>query len=133
MKKRFINVVKWFFIVLGVMFLLQTVLILGTILGIVSFSKMDFNKFEDKNSYGDFQPIINFVDNYYKENKSLPKTIENVKVKKNLKYTYEVDKKGECYSIKSKDEKNSKEYKNCMNSTENSSSNSVYYFESIEK
>ena len=42
MKERLLNVVKVFLIILGVLFLIQMLLIIGAIIGLVNFSNIDF-------------------------------------------------------------------------------------------
>ena len=37
MKERFLNVLKWFFIILGVLFLMQILLVAGAFIGLSSF------------------------------------------------------------------------------------------------
>ena len=72
MKERFLNVLKWFFIVLGVLFFVQILLVLGVIIGFMGVEKLNFEPdFNKSNLQGmqapkvkDFQPIINYAEKY---------------------------------------------------------------------
>ncbi len=136
MKERCLNVLKWFFIILGIIFFIQ---ILLAILLFISFSlqtKINFNKAGDfsssKNNLKQIQPIINYAEDYQAKNNKYPDKIEDsVKVNKKLDYKYENSKNGNCYTItvnSSKDNK-TKQYQHCKISSDNSSSSSESYVE----
>ena len=73
MKERFLNVIKWFFIVLGVLFLMQLLIVIGAFIGFSNFAKADINTFNNTNSkIKDIQPIINYVEDYRIKNGKYP-------------------------------------------------------------
>ena len=136
MKERFLNVLKWFFIILGIIFFIQ---ILLAVLFFICFSmqtKINFNKIGDfspsKNNFKQIQPVINYVEDYQAKNNKYPDKIENdFKINKKLDYKYESSKNGNCYTItvnSSKDNK-TKQYQHCKVSSDNSSSSSESYVE----
>jgi len=132
MKERLINVIKWFFIILGVLFFVQLLLVLGAIVGINNFAKADFNVVGNQNQkIKEIQPIINYAENYRKENGKYPEKVENIKVKKNLNYKYEISKDGNCYTISTKTEKNNttRQYQRCKVDSNNSASSTESYIE----
>ncbi len=131
MKERFLTVLKWFFIVLGIIFFIQLLLILGAFIGIITFANSTFKMPENINKMKDIKPIINYVQDYQKENGKYPETIENIKLKKDLTYKYEPSKDFNCYTVtlKSKKENLTKQYQQCMVKTDNSTSSSESYVE----
>ncbi len=132
MKERFLNVLKWFFIIMGVLFLMQMLLIAGAFIGLSSFAKTDINTIGSKSpKIKDIQPIINYVEEYQLKNGKYPEKVENVKVKKGLNYKYEISKNANCYTITTKKEKDNmqSQYQHCKVSSENSNSSSESYVE----
>lgn len=132
MKERFLNVVKWFLIILGILFLLQSLIIIGAILGLVSFanfgsSGFDFKK--PKNDIKEMAPIIKYVDKYFEENGQYPKNIDEVKLNKKYDFKYELSKDENCYSIEAKSKKSDeiKQYQECSTKSDDSSSYSQVY------
>ena len=131
MKERLLNVLKVFFIILGVLFLIQVLIGLGIIFGFVGFANTDFNYLKvDYKKLKQIQPIIKYVEDYKIQNGSYPDKIENIKVKKDLKYEYSTTKDKNCYTIKA-NLKNDivQEYQRCSIDTTNSSSKSESYVE----
>ncbi len=141
MKERFLKVLKIFLMVLGGIFLIQLLLLIGAIAGIIGFAKADFNfmdlDMDENKNLKPVMPIIEYVENYRKENGIYPKNIEKVKMKKNLNlyYNYETSDNDNCYTItiKSKNDKAIKKYQNCAVDSENSSSKSRSYVEYIDE
>ncbi len=131
MKERFLTVLKWFFIALGVIFFIQILLVLGAFLGILAFSNTTFKMPENVNTMKDIKPIINYVQDYQKDTGKYPKTVEGIKLKKDLVYKYEPSKDFNCYTItlKSKKDNLTKQYQQCMVKTNNSKSTSESYVE----
>ncbi len=132
MKERFLNVLKWFFIILGVLFLMQILLVAGAFIGLSSFAKADINTIGSKSpKIKDIQPIINYVEDYQMQNGRYPEKVEKVKVKKGLDYKYEISKNANCYTITTKKEKENltSQYQHCKVSSENSNSSSESYIE----
>jgi len=139
MKERVLKVVKCFLIILGVLFLLQTILIIGAILGLIGFANFsDIDNFEIKKPENDIKemaPVIKYVEKYYKENNTYPDNIEelisNKKLNKNYDYDYVLSKDKNCYSVEIKAKKSSKvkQYQECSTKSDNASSYSrVYMF-----
>ncbi len=132
MKERFLNVIKWFFIVLGVLFLMQLLIVIGAFIGFSNFAKADINTFNNTNSkIKDIQPIINYVEDYRIKNGKYPEKVENIKTKKKLNYKYEISKDANCYTITTKKEKENltSQYQHCQVTSENSNSSSESYVE----
>ena len=132
MKERFLNVLKWFFIILGVLFLMQILLVAGAFIGLSSFAKADINTIGSKSpKIKDIQPIINYVEDYQMQNGRYPEKVEKVKVKKGLDYKYEISSNADWYKIKTKKEKENltSQYQHCKVSSENSNSSSESYIE----
>ncbi|MBR3605683.1 MAG: hypothetical protein IKL52_06615 [Candidatus Gastranaerophilales bacterium] len=131
MKERLLNVLKVFFIILGVLFLLQILIGFGIILGLVGFANADFSYIKvDNKKIKQIQPIIKYVEDYKIQNGAYPEKIEGVKVKKGLEYKYSTTKDKNCYTIKA-DLKDGviQEYQRCSIDTPNSNSNSESYME----
>ena len=132
MKERFLTVLKWFFMILGVLFLIQLLLIIGAFIGLFGFAKADVSTMGAGNSkIKEIQPIINYVEEYQMQNGKYPEKIENVKVKKGLNYKYEITKNANCYTITTKKEKDNltTQYQHCKVSSKNSNSSSESYIE----
>ncbi len=131
MKERFLTVLKWFFIVLGVIFFIQILLVLGALLGILAFANTTFKMPENVNKMKDIKPIIKYVQDYQKETGKYPKTVDGIKLKKGLVYQYEPSKDFNCYTITLKSQKDNltKQYQQCMVKTDNSNSSSESYVE----
>lgn len=128
MKERLLNVLKWFLITLGILFLIQLLIVIGIIVGIRGFSSINFNSNQTKN-LKDIQPVINYVENYKQKHGEFPKTIEGVKVKG--EYKYELNKDGNCYTITKKSKKGdtTRQYQHCSVEQANSTTNSQSYIE----
>lgn len=131
MKSRLLNVLKVFFIILGVLFLLQVLIGLGIIFGFVGFANYDFNYIKvDNKKLKQIQPIIKYVEDYKIQNGKYPEKIENVKIKKDLKYEYSTTNDKNCYTIKATLKNDIvQEYQRCSIDTTNSSSKSESYAE----
>lgn len=135
MKKRLINVVKWFFITLGVLFFIQFILILGAILGLVSFANFDFKAHETKTNIKPFENVIKYLDKYSEENGKYPQNIDSIKTDKNYDFEYKTSNNDSCYvlSAKSKKTQMTKEYQKCSIKSDNSISTSQSYIEYSNK
>ena len=135
MKQRFINVLKWFFMILGALFLLQILLVLAITFGFTNFAHADLDFINTDKKIKPIQPIIKYVEDYHSQNGKYPEKIENIKLKNGLDYTYETTKDGNCYTItiKSKKDNLTKQYQYCSVGTKNSSSKSESYIEYSSK
>lgn len=138
MKQRFINVIKWFLMILGALFLLQLLIGFGVVLGVTSFANaplgdLDFINTDKKTKI--IQPIIKYVEDYHAQNGKYPQKIENIKLKKGIEYEYETTKDGNCYTITLKSKKDNliKQYQYCSLGDKNSSSKSESYVEYMSK
>ena len=134
MKERLTNVIKWFLMILGGLFLIQLLIGLGVILGLVGFANADLDFLNTDKKLKPIDPIIKYVEEYRAENGKYPDKIEGIKLKKDLEYKYETTKDGNCYTItiKSKKDNLKKQYQYCMLDSENSSSKSESYVEYSE-
>ena len=134
MKKRLFNVLKIFLMILGALFLVQLLIILGAVIGFTSFANADFAVVKQDVKLKTIQPVIDYVEDYRSKNGKYPSKVENVKVKKDLEYKYEVAKDFNCYTITVKSQKENliKKYQHCFVEGENSSSNSQSYVEYSE-
>ncbi len=128
MKERFLNVGKIFLMVLGILFLIQFFLIIGAIMGLVSFANYGF-KMPKNNEIKEINPIAEYVDKYKQENGYYPSDISEVKLNKKYDYKYELSKDKNCYTVtlKSKKDATVKQYQQCSTQDENSSSHSEVY------
>lgn len=119
MKDRFLNVLKWFFIVLGILFFAQIVLLIMIMVfaNTSNFNKMyDFQIKQQKLNTKEIQKIIDYIENYKQKNGKYPKTIEgNIKLNKNTEYKYSTSNEDNCYLINVKNTKTSaiKQYQHC--------------------
>ncbi len=131
MKERLLNVLKIFFIVLGVLFLLQILIGFGIVLGFVGFANADFDYVKvDNKKLKNLQPIIKYAEEYKTQNGVYPQKIENVKVKKGFEYEYSTTNDKNCYTIKANLKDNLvQEYQHCSINSQNSSSKSESYVE----
>ena len=134
MKKRLLNVLKIFFIIMGVLFLLQLLIGLGIILGLVGFANADIDYFKiDDKKLKTMQPIIKQLEEYKKQLGVYPDNIEKFKIKKDLNYEYTTTKDKNCYTLTIKTKNNkTQQYQHCSFNTQNSTSNSQSYVEYSE-
>ena len=134
MKERLTNVIKWFLMILGGLFLLQLLIGFGIILGFAGFASADLDFLNKDKKLKPVQPIIKYVEDYRQKNGKYPEKIEGIKLKKDLEYKYETTKDGNCYTITIKTKKDNlkKQYQYCMLDDENASSKSESYVEYME-
>lgn len=131
MKERFLKVLKWFFIILGVLFLLQFLIIIGAVLGLVSFANFDFKAYESKSNIKPFENIIIYLDKYNEENGKYPNDIASLKTDKKYDFEYKTTSDNNCYTIVAKSKNSSliKQYNKCSIKSSDSSSTSQSYVE----
>ncbi len=132
MKERLLNVLKWLLIALGAIFLIQLLVVAGVIVGVKNFSETNFNFASATNkNLKDMQPLINYVENYKAKNDKYPERIQNVKIKPNLYYKYELNKDGNCYTITTNSKKDNltRQYQHCSTKEPNSKTSSESYVE----
>ena len=137
MKERLKNVVKWFLITLGVLFLAQILILAGAVAGASKFAHADRGiVINSKDRIKKIQPIIDYAEDFKKKNQKYPEKIENVEIKKDIEYEYSTSDNATCYNIKAKSKKDNvvQEYKRCSAKDDNSSSDLESYSEySVEK
>jgi len=127
MKERLKNVVKWFFIILGILFLIQLLILSGFVIG---FSKVNNTKISTNNfNLKEVEPIIEYAKEYKMQNGKFPKIIENVKLKKNIKYEYSTTNEDNCFLIKIEDKNITKQYEYCSIAKDGINSQSENYSE----
>jgi len=116
MNERLKNVLKWFFITLGVLFLIQFLLILGAVLGLTHFADFNFKGYEVKTNIKPFEKIIKHLDEYNEKNGKYPSDINSIKKDKNYDFEYKTTKDNSCYTLKAVSKKNSltKEFNKCL-------------------
>jgi len=142
MKEKLIKTLKIVLIIFGVLFLIQILLFILIMLGLFSLSSaktidlispkmfdFDFDKVQVQATPKEMQPIINYVEDYQIKNNKYPEKLENVKVKDNLDYKYEISKDANCYTITVKEKNKTKQYQHCKTSSDNSNSTSQSYVE----
>ena len=125
MKERFLSFIKWFFIVLGVLFLIQLLILSGIFIGFNTVKESDIKPTSP--NLKELQPIIDYVDKYKKENNKYPSAVD-VKLKKG-EYEYTTSNDSNCYKITYKYKKTTKEYNCCTINSENTNSKSESYSE----
>ena len=130
MKEKFLKFIKWFFIVLGILFFILLILLSGII---IAFNRMgDFSiktpKFENR-FHGDMAKLIKYVKDYKEKNGNYPENIEGVNIKKDLNYEYKVFENGNCFSIDLNENNTQKQYKYCANGSDDSTFNGESYSE----
>lgn len=131
MKERLINVIKWFFIILGVLFLFQLLIGFGLFIGIMGFNDSDFNFTNYDTKLKPMQNVIKYIEDYRVQNGKYPENIDEVKKKKNFEYGYEVTNDSNCYMLKMKSKKEHivKQYQHCKFDSEGGMSNTQSYSE----
>ena len=132
MKEKIINVLKWFFIVLGVAFLVQILIVITAFVTMKRVTAVNFETIETNiKKPSEFIPIINYAQEYYDKNGKFPQNIDGIKLKKNLEYDYKTTKDLNCYTVTVKSKKNdiTKQYQCCKMQDKNSNSNSESYVE----
>jgi len=139
MKEKLINIIKWLFIILGIVYLIQLLIAFSTFLAIKN--AFNYKNFNNTTSFSkeikkpkEFAQIIDYANSYFEENNKFPETIENIesiKLKKDLDYKYETNKDSTCYTITIKSQKNNivKQYQACKNKDKNSNFNTQSYIE----
>ncbi len=130
MKERLINIIKWFLIILGILFLFQ---ILLAFLAFFGLSKLDEINFDSTKIIRpkEIQQVINYIEQYKKDNGSYPDNLDNLKKKKDFEYKYELSDDKKCYTVTIKSEKDNttKQYQRCSSQKDNINSNSESYIE----
>ena len=136
MRERFLNVLKWAFIIMGILFFIQIIILVPFFMVFSPFPKMDdgmsINFKPSEKGLKQIEPIINFLDDYQAKNNKYPDSIDkDIKANKNLNYTYEVSKDKNCYLITVNIKKNShvRQYKYCKYGNKGSMSSSESYVE----
>ncbi|MBR2068271.1 MAG: hypothetical protein IJ877_00780 [Candidatus Gastranaerophilales bacterium] len=127
MKNRFLNFVKWFFIVLGVLFLFEMLILSGIFMGFNSIKETEFKPASNMAKLKEIRPVIDYAEKYKTENNSYPKSVD-VKLK-NGEYTYETMNNSNCFKIIYKNKNVQKDYSKCSINTENSNSATESYSE----
>ncbi len=135
MKDRMLNFLKWFFIVLGILFLFQILILLGVFISFNSLTKINFKPIEIKQSNiqtKEIQPIIEYVENYRKENNKYPDSVD-IQIKKG-EYNYKTTENSNCYEINYQYKNKKENFGACtMNSNNSSAISKVYSSYSEEK
>lgn len=135
MKERFINVLKIFFIILGVLFLMQILIFAGMLIGFKTFSepKGAFDKI-NKGKTKDLKQAIEYIENYKKSYSKYPETINDLKQKnKNMELKYSTSNDFNCYQLVAKyKDKTTKKYEHCSTTSENNLNESESYYEFYE-
>lgn len=132
MKQRFLNVLKCFFIILGILFLFQILVAIGAFIGFNKIAKADFGIVsKSSKNISKIQPIIDYVEKYRNENGKYPLELKDIKIKKGLNYKYETSNNQGCYSITfdTAKEKITRQYQHCAITSQNSNSTSESYIE----
>jgi len=131
MKERLLNVIKWFFIILGVLFLFQLLIGFGLFLGIMGLFDDDINMINYEKKLKPMQNTVKYIEDYRVQNGKYPSNLDGVKLKKNLEYKYETTKDSNCYLLKIKSKKDGvvKQYQRCYFDSENGTSSSQSYSE----
>lgn len=134
MKDRFLNVLKWFFIALGVLFFAQIVFFVAIIIFANTFriDKVSDIKIEpQKYNIKEMEKIIDYAQNYKAENGKFPKVVEDIKLNKNLEYKYSTSNNDDCYKIELKNTKTkaTKQYEYCSTQKDGLTSTSENFIE----
>ena len=127
MKERAKNFIKWFFIVLGVLFFIQLLILSGIIIGFKTVEKSDFSFNTPMPKVMD--DAIKYILEYKKENSKFPQDLDSFKTKKGYDYSYKLTDENNCFNLTISDKKSVKSYRYCSFSDENTSSNSQNYSE----
>ena len=118
MKERFLNILKWFFIALGVLIFAQIVFFVMIIIFANTFridKVSDIKLKPQKYNLKQMEKIIEYAQNYRDENGKFPKTIQDIKMNKNFEYNYSTSHDYDCYKIELKNTKTNatKQYEYC--------------------
>lgn len=133
MKERIKNILKWFFIILGVLYLIQLLFISGILAVLTGISKLDITPQSFTIKRNTLKPIILYVEDYKETNGEYPKELPLKEKVKTSTYDYAISEDGNCYTIKEKTKNNViKEYKRCSSKTDTSNINSESYKEYTE-
>lgn len=121
MKERLIQVVKWFLIILGLLFLLQIIIVAMALFGVSKLSALEFENMSVKKPR-EVQSVINYIEKYKKENNMYPQNLDSAKLKKDFEYDYKLSDDKNCYTLEIKSNKNNKvqKYSKCDKTDENS-------------
>ena len=132
MKERILNVLKWFFIVLGILFFAQIILFIGIVIFANTFKEMTIPDIKpQKLNNAEIQKITSYVDKYKEGNGTYPENIDSIKLKDNFEYTYKLSDNSNCYEIELKNKKISSKvnYQKCSISKDGAKSQSENYTE----
>ena len=132
MKDRLINVLKWFFIAMGVLFFATILLFIAIVIfantfKIESVPEIKQSKFNLK----EMKKIVDYAENYKDKNGKYPEKVEDIKLNKNLEYKYTTSNDFDCYNIELKNTKSNstKQYQHCRIKKDGLSSNSESFSE----
>ncbi len=131
MKERFLNVLKWFFIILGVLFLFQMLILSGIFIGFNSIKEPDIKIKPSDMKLKEIQPVVDYAEKYRSENNSYPDKID-IKIKHGT-YKYETSNNSNCYKIEHIYKDIKKEYECCTLNSENSNSKSESFSQTTIK
>lgn len=128
MKERLVQVIKWFLIILGLLFLLQIVVISIALFGVSRLNVLELENMGIKKPK-EIQSVINYIERYKLDNKTYPKNLENAKLNKDFEYSYELSDDNNCYTLEVKSNKNNKvqSYSKCDKSDKNSTTQKESY------
>ena len=131
MKERALNFLKWFFIVLGVLFFIQLILLSGIFIGFNSIKEPNFKDIKVENTnLKELQPVIDYAEKIRAENNKYPENVD-IKLKKG-EYSYETSNNSNCFKVIYTNKKNEKTYECCTINSENSNSKSESYSEVVK-
>ena len=126
MKERFLNFLKWFFIILGVLFFIMLLLLSGIFIGFNSVKEPNFNDIKLENAnLKEIQPVIDYAEKYRSENNKYPSEV-SIKLKKG-EYKYSVKNDSNCFEVEYNYKKIQKNYGCCKMNSENSNSKEESY------
>ena len=136
MQERLIRVIKIFFIVLGVMFLIIMFLTLALFFG--SSKMLDNESFNLNMNIGKSktaQKIVDFAESYREQQGQYPETLDGIKLDKNIEYSYKTSENNNCFKVDIKYKKANKtqQYQRCLIKTSNTNSYSESYSEYINR
>ena len=136
MQERLLKVVKIFFIVLGVMFLMIMFLTLALYFGSSNMLNAEpFNANLNIDKSKSIQKIIDYTESYREQNGQYPEVLDGIKIDKNIEYSYKTSENNNCFKVDIKYKKANKtqQYQRCLIKTSNTNSYSESYSEYINR
>lgn len=127
MQERLRNVIKWFFIILGILFLIQMFILSGILIGFKTADKSSLSF--GGNTPKEMKEVVKYISEYRNEHSKFPDNLEGFKGKRGFDYSYKLSDKNNCYTVTITGKDSVKSYKYCIYTDKNENASTQSYSE----